>query len=474
MNPSGAWSGERVIVGGASPFIHSLPSCFLDTGKIIGINRWAEFYPCDAWIGLDTGLNWDKYGHLWLPGLQCPKFMRTPNRDTESHVPPDAADFYFDEVQDRIPVIWDGTLRWRSSTALAAINLAIIFGAREVVLYGVDFVGDTRADGTSYPIGLHGPDKAFWDVHLEGINVLMRQFAELVPIYKTNPESPLEVPYMSLEEFTFDLLTTDGLPESPVELEPCADCGETMCEPCAATAEDDLDIDALTDADMAVMNASAGVLELSLPNEASPTEADPLMVTEYVKYKKMWEDPDYHVHSPGLRKIQHFYRTFNPPGNAKVIDLGSGSGQAAKHLREEGSLKVLMVDLVENALNEDVKAAMLPGFLDFMQACLWADDMDVAADEFDYLYCTDVMEHIPEEKVPAVLVNAFNCLKPGGGGVFNISTVGDGYGQRIGEILHVTIREPQYWLTALQGAGFRVQELEVTTLDATFAVYKEA
>lgn len=181
----------RFFVGGSSPHIFSLDKAMLDTGKIIGINAWPEYHYCDYWIGLDTGVNWDKFH--WLPWLCVPKYMRTPNKDTEKHVPPDAADFWFNQPasRDYIPTKWEGLLRWESSTAMAAINLAIILGASEVVLYGVDFVGDDRADGHRYMAGL-------WEQHREPINNLLRRFQEIVPIYKLHPESWLDCPLLEV------------------------------------------------------------------------------------------------------------------------------------------------------------------------------------------------------------------------------------------------------------------------------------
>lgn len=196
---TGAEKGKRAIIGGASPHIRNLPSSLLETGFIIGINKWAAEYPCNYWIGLDTGVNWRKYvlndgkypkEPKFLKALTCPKFMRQPNISSESFVPEDAGIFFTTAQGKEIPTKWDGRLRWESSTAMAAINLAIILGASEVVLYGVDFVGNARADGSEY----HRPD--FWEQHKEPINRLLRDYQELVPVYKTNPDSWLDCPLL--------------------------------------------------------------------------------------------------------------------------------------------------------------------------------------------------------------------------------------------------------------------------------------
>lgn len=192
--------GQRVIVGGYSPAIRVLPREFLSTGAVIGINHWAAELPCDYWIGLDTGLNWHKYYDeteypelpKFLRTLKAPKFMRLPNKDSEQFVPADAGIFFEKPHAGKIPTHWDGTLQFCASTAMAAINLAIVLGASEIVLYGVDFVGNERADGSSYVI----PD--LWEQHKEDINALLRRFQEHVPVYKTHPDSWLDCPYLEV------------------------------------------------------------------------------------------------------------------------------------------------------------------------------------------------------------------------------------------------------------------------------------
>lgn len=196
---TGDQKGNRAIIGGFSPGVRVLSPDLLNTGFIIGINKWAAEFPCDYWIGLDTGVNWRKYylddpkypdEPKFLKTLACPRFMRQPNKDTEAFVPADAGVFFTTAQHGEIPTAWDGRLRWESSTALAAINLAIILGASEVVLYGVDFTDGGRADGSQY----HRPD--FWQKHREPINRLLKQYQDYLPIYKTNPASWLDCPLL--------------------------------------------------------------------------------------------------------------------------------------------------------------------------------------------------------------------------------------------------------------------------------------
>ena len=190
MNFTDLAIGKRVIVGGASLQLPHLPPELLNTGVVIGINSWPKTRPCDYWIALDTGKLF-RQEEAFIRSITCPRIMRRPNPTTESYVPDDLAHWY-DKAKDTVPTTWQNQLKFVSSTALAAINFAIVLGASEVVLYGVDFVGDGRADGSKY-------GKAdFWGIHKDGINKLLREFREYVPVYKLHPESWLDCPLFDL------------------------------------------------------------------------------------------------------------------------------------------------------------------------------------------------------------------------------------------------------------------------------------
>lgn len=71
---------------------------------------------------------------------------------------------------------------------------------------------------------------------------------------------------------------------------------------------------------------------------------------------------------------------------------------------------------------------------------------------FSLITAWEVMEHIPEEKVPAVLKNITDNLAPGGVVIMSISTreeVIDGHR------LHLTVRPEGWWLEQFAAAGFR-------------------
>ncbi len=194
--------GKRVIVGGYSPRINDVDPEFLKTGAIIGVKGWAKVHPCDYWIGLDTGLIYkrdfdDKDARYkdypkYVRDITAPKFLRKPNPSSETFVPSDFGIFFEKAHQGTVPTKWNKTLQFSNTTATAAISLAIVLGATEVVLVGVDFIGDTRADGSRYV------KEDFWNPHLAAINNHLVRFQSFVKIYKTHPDSKLECPYMEV------------------------------------------------------------------------------------------------------------------------------------------------------------------------------------------------------------------------------------------------------------------------------------
>lgn len=185
---------KTMIVGGFSPHIFIADKRILELGPIIGINRWPMFHHCDYWIALDSGVAYRDF--YWLPWLTVPKYMRTPNPHTEAFVPKDLADYWFDTADNHgdVPRKWNGTLAWTSSTALAAINLAIVLGAENIILFGVDFVGDQRADGHQYRLNM-------WDDHQQNINILLNKFKSYANIYRTHPDSWLDCDLFDYDRF---------------------------------------------------------------------------------------------------------------------------------------------------------------------------------------------------------------------------------------------------------------------------------
>ena len=99
-----------------------------------------------------------------------------------------------------------------------------------------------------------------------------------------------------------------------------------------------------------------------------------------------------------------------------------------------------MLDFVRNCLDADVKA-IVDGpdpKLYFIKADL-EKPIPIAA---EYGFCTDVMEHIPPDKVGVVLDN---ILKAAQRVWFSIALFEDACGKLIGETLHLSVHPFEWW-----------------------------
>jgi len=157
---------------------------------------------------------------------------------------------------------------------------------------------------------------------------------------------------------------------------------------------------------------------------------DAVARAEQAKYRKMWDQPEYRVWSPGEESADEAMEAF---GRSSVIDFGCGEGRALDRFLA-ASMIAVGVDLVP--LHDAA-----------IEACLWdlPDSLKPAA----WGFCADVMEHLPEDKVDAVLANIASKVRMGC--YFRISTLPDGMGCLIGETLHLTVRDGQWWRTKVVG-----------------------
>jgi len=181
---------------------------------------------------------------------------------------------------------------------------------------------------------------------------------------------------------------------------------------------------------------------------------DQQIEVERRKYERVWEHDDYRRFSPGLRGAQlvsliDFFREHQVHS---LLDAGCGGGQLMRQIMQEfpGEFQVRGFDISANCLDADfdeIRDQILT------VGCLWnLADYGVI---HDGLICTDVMEHIPTVKVSQTLNHIFRST--GKAAYFGIALFPDGYGQKIlGEPLHLTVKEPQWWLKALTEAGFQV------------------
>jgi SAM-dependent methyltransferase len=161
---------------------------------------------------------------------------------------------------------------------------------------------------------------------------------------------------------------------------------------------------------------------------------------EAEKYGRMWEKPEYRAVAPGEGYAQLFLNIAKPAPKSEIIDFGCGTGRGALMLALLGQCRVTMIDFVRNSLDTEISDALVSqaDLLKFVKADI---EQPIPCSAL-YGYCTDVMEHIPPDKVDRVLVN---ILKATQHCFFSISTIPDVCGKLIDEELHLTIQPYEWW-----------------------------
>lgn len=160
---------------------------------------------------------------------------------------------------------------------------------------------------------------------------------------------------------------------------------------------------------------------------------------ERFKYEAAWKHDAYRNYSPGEEMVPLFMQTAAPARNSKVIDWGAGTGRAGHKMWQMG-LDVTLVDFVEHSLDKRVEDDLCDT-LQFIKH----DLTEPSGLRGDYGYCCDVLEHIPESEVDAVLDHMLeSCAST----FFQISTVEDHFSTELEGVdcLHVTVKPYSWWL----------------------------
>jgi SAM-dependent methyltransferase len=183
-------------------------------------------------------------------------------------------------------------------------------------------------------------------------------------------------------------------------------------------------------------------------NESHATEL------EKAKYERMWQHDDYRSFSPGLYALDAFdlVRQFKENGVRSILDAGCGSGKFMRRILEShgDAFSIRGFDIAGNCLDPwfDGRGDGL-----LTSGCLW-DEAGLPGPS-DAVVCTDVLEHIPTERVSAVLRN----LRAAATRIvfLGIALFPDGFGPKVlGAPLHLTVKPVEWWAAALDDAGFEM------------------
>lgn len=157
-----------------------------------------------------------------------------------------------------------------------------------------------------------------------------------------------------------------------------------------------------------------------------------VLAHEQDKYRRMWAHPAYRQYSPGEQAVATFLGGLPWKAGDSLVDLGCGTGRAGAALAAAG-LRVQLLDFCRDA----VEVAGLT----FIEAVLWA--LPPGLPRYEWIYCVDVLEHIPPEYVDATLDGMADLTLQGG--YLQIACTPDGCGALIGERLHLTVQPPAWW-----------------------------
>lgn len=157
---------------------------------------------------------------------------------------------------------------------------------------------------------------------------------------------------------------------------------------------------------------------------------------EAFKYSQMWNIENYRTLAPGEHCVNEAIEMLGLIKEHKIIDFGAGTGRGAQKFKDLG-FDILAVDIASNCFDPNINVPLC-------LACLWELPKDLSC---DYGYCTDVMEHIPTDKVLLVIENIAKTTKKGC--YFQICLTEDHFGMLIDDHLHLTVKPIEWWLEIL-------------------------
>lgn len=201
------------------------------------------------------------------------------------------------------------------------------------------------------------------------------------------------------------------------------------------------------------------------------SETRGILAAEKQTYGDIWQIARYAVISPGAQAVEVFLDTVRPP--ATVLDAGTGSGKGALALQQAG-FTVALCDLTGEGLVPEARAIK-----PFFETCLWHDltplpylahvaNGTFPEERFDWVYCCDVLEHLPTQFVGLAVSRMLEVAKDG---LFlSVCTGYDRDGVWVGKPLHQTVQPFVWWRDTLRELG-TVTDARDCHLTAYFTVH---
>jgi SAM-dependent methyltransferase len=182
--------------------------------------------------------------------------------------------------------------------------------------------------------------------------------------------------------------------------------------------------------------------------EAMEFEDQPLIDRYKGFYQRIYDNGMYDPHT-GVHAwtsiIQHFEENKFKVGRA--MDVGCGPGHGLKLARDKG-INVWGTDIVDNT-----KMWKENGIEEYCRQAP-AHDIPYPDNSFDFVYCGDVLEHIPEEYLEPSLNEMFRICK--GNFIFVIATGLEELPAKALVYTHVSIKQMPEWLAMMEKIGYTI------------------
>jgi SAM-dependent methyltransferase len=160
--------------------------------------------------------------------------------------------------------------------------------------------------------------------------------------------------------------------------------------------------------------------------------------------------------SISLRFNRKLYQLFGNRPGLRVLDIGCAGGGLVRSLLDDGHFAVGLDGSDYPLVNQTGEWHTIPRHLFTCDATMpftLTDDATGEALVFDAVTAWELMEHIPEDKVPGLMANIDRHLAPGGRVLFSIATFVD-WDEQTGVVWHVTVKPPEWWTEKFRSVGF--------------------
>jgi len=205
------------------------------------------------------------------------------------------------------------------------------------------------------------------------------------------------------------------------------------------------------------VQAQEGRQSLYTPPTDPNATADDLEVQS--RFQRIFMNDVYRHNRKCENQVARFVEEYGIGRDALIVDFGCGAGHACRYLAEAHH-RCLGIDIAANALHAD-SAGRFP----FLRANVWRLPFHLQG---DYGFATDLLQTIPEPHLDKTLNTIRSSINHET--FFNISVRRDGYGQRIGERLHQTVRPREWWLERLGRHFTTIRPLAEDPIDESFEV----